>query len=105
MKRMFIPRTISQHKINNVDKTKRTWQQQQQLANTKQKKLLQASNREEISKTDMRKQKQIQSKHTLTCINLHFTMLDIKNELEKSKLNTLLKQINSQIIIVASFGP
>lgn len=51
MKRMFIPRTISQHKINNVDKKKPNEHGKQQLANTKQK-LMQASNREEISKTE-----------------------------------------------------
>lgn len=51
MKRMFIPRTISQHKINNVDKKKPNEHGKQQLANTKQK-LMHASNREEISKTE-----------------------------------------------------
>lgn len=62
MKRMFIPRTISQHKINNVDK-KPNEHGKQQLANTKQK-LMQASNREEFSKPDMRKQNRInQSTH------------------------------------------
>lgn len=66
---------------------------------------MQASNREEISKTDMRKQIESIKAHIdlykLTLHNVGYKEINWKKQTKYPPF----KQINSQIIIVASFGP
>lgn len=85
MKRMFIPRTISQHKINNVDKN------QMNMANNN----WQTLNKNWCKHLIEKKSAKLTWENKTESIKAHIDMYKLtlhnvgyKNELEKSKLNT-----------------